>query len=81
MTDIVPDIVVNLYPAITSDIALDIVFDIVYDILQAGLVPPLAKEFAGIITGSEAILKEFASKHTLNASTIKDVLISCFQCG
>ena len=56
----------------------DILPDIVYDILQAGLLPPLDKEAAGIITGSEAILKEFASKHSLNASTInsfiKDVL-------
>ena len=52
--------------------------DIVYDVSQAGLLPPLDTEAAGIITGSEAILKEFASKHSLNASTInaliKDVL-------
>jgi hypothetical protein len=27
--------------------------DIVYDILQAGLLPPLDKEAAGIITGRE----------------------------
>jgi hypothetical protein len=56
----------------------DILPDIVYDILQTGLLSPLDKEAAGIITGSEAILKEFASKHSLNASTInsfiKDVL-------
>jgi hypothetical protein len=74
VSDIIPDIVVNLYTDIISDIGSDIVSDIVYDILQAGLVPPLEKEVAGIITGSEAILKEFASKHSLNASTIKDVL-------
>ena len=56
----------------------DILPDIVYDISQAGYLPPLDKEAAGIITGSEAIFKEFASKHSLNASTInsfiKDVL-------
>jgi hypothetical protein len=56
----------------------DILPDIVYDISQAGFLPPLDKEAAGIITGSEAIFKEFASKHSLNASTInsfiKDVL-------
>jgi hypothetical protein len=45
-----------------------------YDISQAGLVPPLDKEAAGIITGSEEILKEFASKHSLNASTINDLI-------
>ena len=49
-----------------------------YNISQAGFLPPLDKEAAGIITGSEAIFKEFASKHSLNASTInsfiKDVL-------
>ena len=56
----------------------DILPDIVYDISQAGYLPPLDKEAAGIITGSEAIFKEFASKHSLSASTInsfiKDVL-------
>ncbi len=38
------------------------------------MVPPLDKEAAGIITGSEAILKEFASRHSLNASTINDLI-------
>ncbi len=56
----------------------DIIPDIMYDISQAGFLPPLDKDAAGIITGSEAIFKEFASKHSLNASTInsflKDVL-------
>ena len=42
--------------------------------LQAGLVPPLDKEAAGIITSSESILKEFTSKHSLNASTINDLI-------
>ncbi len=46
----------------------DILIDIVYDISQAGFIPPLDKEAAGIITGSEAIFKEFASKHSLSAS-------------
>jgi hypothetical protein len=40
---------------------------------QAGLVLPLDKEAAGIITSSEAILKDFSSKHSLNASTINDL--------
>ena len=42
--------------------------------LQAGLVQPLDKEAAGIITSSESILKEFTSKHSLNASTINDLI-------
>ena len=32
------------------------------------------REAAGIITSSEAILKDFASKHSLNASTINDLI-------
>ena len=43
-------------------------------LLQAGLVPPLDKEAAGIITSSGSILKEFTSKHSLNASTINDLI-------
>ena len=42
--------------------------------LQAGLVPPLDKEAAGNITSSESIWKEFTSKHSLNASTINDLI-------
>ena len=42
------------------------------------MVPPLDKEAAEVITGSEAILKEFASKQGLTSATvnalIKDVL-------
>ena len=45
-----------------------------YDISQAGFLPPLDKEAAGIITGSEAIVKEFASKHSLTASAINDLI-------
>ena len=41
---------------------------------QAGLVTPLDKEAAGIITISESFLKEFTSKHSLNASTINDLI-------
>jgi hypothetical protein len=50
-----PDIVVNLCTDIISDIVSDIVSDIMYeyDISQAGLVLPLDKEAAGIITDSE----------------------------
>jgi hypothetical protein len=57
---------------------IDILPDILYDISQAGFLPPLDEEAAGIITDSEAIFKEFATKRSLNASTInsfiKDVL-------
>jgi hypothetical protein len=74
VSDIIPDIVVKLYTDIISDIASDIVSNIVYDISQAGLIPPLEKEVAGIITGSEAILKEFASMHSLNASRINALI-------
>ena len=42
----------------------DIVPDILHNTLQAGLVLPLDKEAAGIITSSEAILKELASKRS-----------------
>ena len=68
---------------IIFDIVSDIVSDIVYDISQAGLVPPLDKEAAGIITGSEVVLKEsanFASKHSLTASTYSKIRRSKFQC-
>jgi hypothetical protein len=67
----------------------DILPDIVHDIFQAGLLPPLDKEAAGIITGSEAIFKEFASKHSLNELECKYNQLfkqrrtkkSGFQCG
>ncbi len=36
--------------------------------------PPLDKEASGIIAGSEEILKEFSSKHSLNASVINDLI-------
>ena len=49
-----------------------------FDIFQAGLLPLFDKEDAGVLTGSEAILTELASKHGLTATTvnalIKDVL-------
>lgn len=49
-----------------------------FDIFQAGLLPLFDKEDAGVLTGSEAILAEFTSKHGLTATTvnalIKDVL-------
>jgi hypothetical protein len=46
----------------------------------------LDKEAAGVITSNEAILKEFALKHSLNACTINDLIkdvpkSSCFQAG
>ncbi len=37
--------------------------DIVYDIPQAGFLPPLDKEAAGIITDSEAIFKELQKSY------------------
>ena len=38
------------------------------------MVPPLDKEAAGTITGSEAILKELTSKHYLTASIINTLI-------
>ncbi len=52
----------------------DILHDIVYDIQQAGFLPPLDQEAADIITDSEAIFKEFATKHFLDARTIKSFI-------
>ncbi len=60
---------------ISYTISYLISFAISYTIcLRAELVPPLDKEAAGFITSSEAILKDFASKHSLNASTINDLI-------
>ena len=77
--DIISDVAYDIVPYISysdiiSDILSDIIPDNVYDILQAGLVPPLDKEAACIITCSEAIVKEFASKHSLTASAINDLI-------
>ncbi len=38
------------------------------------MVPPLEKEAAGIISSSEAILKAYATKHSLNARAINDLI-------
>jgi hypothetical protein len=38
------------------------------------LVPPLEKEAAGIILGSEEILKAYATKHSLKARAINDLI-------
>jgi hypothetical protein len=38
------------------------------------LIPPLEKEAAGIISSSEAILKAYATKHSLNARAINDLI-------
>jgi hypothetical protein len=52
----------------------DIMPDIGPDVLQDGLVPPLEKEAARVISGSDTILiqflKEYATKHSLNARAI-----------
>ena len=41
---------------------------------QDKLIPPLAPEAADIITGSEQILKEYASASSLNARDIKRLI-------
>ena len=41
---------------------------------QDKLIPPLAPEAAGIITGSEQILKDYASASSLNARDIKRLI-------
>ena len=46
---------------------------------QDGLVPPMDREAADIITGSEHILKAYASKHSLNASAINDLIKDVLQ--
>ena len=43
-------------------------------LVQDGLVPPLDKEASGIITVSEEIIKAYASKHSLNARAINDLI-------
>jgi hypothetical protein len=70
-TDIIPDIIhdfihTDIIPDIIPDISPGIVPDIGPDVIQDGLVPPLEKEGAGIISGSEAILKAYTTKHSLN---------------
>ena len=41
---------------------------------QDELVPPVDREAASILTGSEHILKAYASKHALNATAINDLI-------
>ena len=65
--DIIPDIL----PDITPDIGSEMISYLVQD----GLVPPLdSKEASGIITVSEEIIKAYASKHSLNARAINDLI-------
>jgi hypothetical protein len=62
MPDIMPDFIyTNIIPNIIPDIVSDIVSDIGPDVLQDGWIPPLEKETAGVISGSEAILKAYAT--------------------
>jgi hypothetical protein len=63
-TDNIPDItgIPNIAP------------DIGPHVIQDGLVPPLEKEAAGIISSSEAILKAYAMKHPLTARAISNVI-------
>jgi hypothetical protein len=83
MPDIIPDngpdyrytdIIPNIIPDIIPDIVPDIGVIIAPDVIQDGLVPPLEKEAAGIISSSEAILKAYATKHPLNAKAINDLI-------
>ena len=41
---------------------------------QEGFVPPLDIDAASILTGSEHVLKAYASKHTLTAAAINDLI-------
>ncbi len=54
-------------------VVCDIGYDILYDVMmQDGLVPPLEpQEASGIITASEQLMKEYASKVGLNAQKSK----------
>ena len=67
-----PDIIPDITPDITPDIGSKMISYLVQD----GLVPPLDKEASGIITVSEEIinLKAYASKHSLNARAINDLI-------
>ncbi len=53
-----------------------IVYNVLYNVLmQDGLVPPLdPEEAAGIITGSEHILKDYARKASLKSKDIKALI-------
>ena len=45
-----------------------------YDIVQGRLLPPLDRDAADVLTGSEHILKAYAEKHSLTATAIKDLI-------
>ena len=67
-----PDTIPNYrYTDIIPDIIPD---DIGPDAIQDGLVPPLEKEAAGIISSSEAILKAYTTKRSLNARATNDLI-------
>ncbi len=63
MPDVIPD---YRYTDIIPDIVPDIGPDIGPGVIQDGLVPPLEKEASGIISSSEAILKAYPTKNSLN---------------
>jgi hypothetical protein len=46
----------------------------VYDIVQGGLLPPLDRDAADVLRGSEHIVKAYAEKHSLTATAIKDLI-------
>ena len=64
----------DIIPDILSDITPDIGSEMISYLVQDGLVPPLDKEASGIITVSEEIIKAYASKHSLNARAINDLI-------
>ena len=45
-----------------------------YDIVQGGLLPPLDRDAADVLRGSEHIVKAYAEKHSLTATAIKDLI-------
>ena len=45
-----------------------------YDIVQDGLLPPLDRDAADVLRGSEHIVKAYAEKHSLTATAIKDLI-------
>ena len=47
---------------------------VTYVFNQEGFVPPLDIDSASVLTGSEHILKAYASKHNLTAAAINDLI-------
>ena len=64
----------DIIPDIRPDVTADIGSEMISYLVQDGLVPPLDKEASGIITVREEIIKAYASKHSLNARAINDLI-------